>query len=110
MTAESINKEIILEGVDPRELYGAQDVYVELMRELSPRVKVVARGSSLKVLGAKKDVESFERKIGALVAYYVKYGHISNEVVTQAFSTGLSDAAEPVSGRANRGRRRGHNC
>ena len=38
MTAESINKEIILEGVDPRELYGAQDVYVELMRELSPRV------------------------------------------------------------------------
>ena len=97
MTAESINKEIILEGVDPRELYGAQDVYVELMRELSPRVKVVARGSSLKVLGAKKDVESFERKIGALVAYYVKYGHISNEVVTQAFSTGLSDAAEPVS-------------
>ena len=97
MTAESINKEIILEGVDPRELYGAQDVYVELMRELSPRVKVVARGSSLKVLGAKKEVESFERKIGALVAYYVKYGHISNEVVTQAFSTGLSDAAEPVS-------------
>ena len=97
MTAESINKEIILEGVDPRELYGAQDVYVELMRELSPRVKVVARGSSLKGLGAKKDVESFERKIGALVAYYVKYGHISNEVVTQAFSTGLSDAAEPVS-------------
>ena len=97
MTAESINKEIILEGVDPRELYGAQDVYVELMRELSPRVKVVARGSSLKVLGAKKDVESCERKIGALVAYYVKYGHISNEVVTQAFSTGLSDAAEPVS-------------
>lgn len=97
MTAESINKEIILEGVDPRELYGAQDAYVELMRELSPRVKIVARGSSLKVLGAKKDVDSFERKIGALVAYYVKYGHISNEVVTQAFSTGLSDTTEPVS-------------
>lgn len=97
MTAESINKEIILEGVDPRELYGAQDAYVELMRELSPRVKIVARGSSLKVLGAKKDVDSFERKIGALVAYYVKYGHISNEVVTQAFSMGLSDTTEPVS-------------
>ena len=97
MTAESINKEIILEGVDPRELYGTQDAYVELMRELSPRVKVVARGSSLKVLGAKKDVETFERKIGALVAYYIKYGHISHEVVSQAFSVGLSDAAEPVS-------------
>ena len=97
MTAESINKEIILEGVDPRELYGAQDAYLELMRELSPKVKVVARGSSLKALGAKRDVEAFERKMNALVEYYQKYGHISREVVAQAFSTGISDCAEPVS-------------
>ena len=82
MASEAINKEIIIEGVDPRELYGAQDTFLEHMRELSPTVKIVARGSSLKVLGAKRDVESFERKIGALVAYYVKYGHISHEVVS----------------------------
>ena len=94
---EAINREILIEGVDPRELYGAQDAYLELMRELSPKVKVVARGSSLKALGAKRDVEAFERKMNALVEYYLKYGHISREVVTQAFSTGLSDCAEPVS-------------
>ena len=94
---EAINKEILIEGVDARELYGAQDAYLELMRELSPKVKVVARGSSLKALGAKRDVEAFERKMNALVEYYLKYGHISREVVTQAFSTGLSDCAEPVS-------------
>ncbi|MBQ2430271.1 MAG: phosphate starvation-inducible protein PhoH, partial [Alistipes sp.] len=94
---EAINKEILIEGVDPRELYGAQDAYLELMRELSPKVKIVARGSALKALGAKRDVESFERKMNSLVEYYQKYGHISREVVTQAFSTGLSDCAEPVS-------------
>ena len=97
MANEAINKEVIIEGVDPRELYGAQECFLEQMRELSPTVKIVARGSSLKVLGAKRDVESFERKIGALVAYYVKYGHISNEVVSQAFSTGISECSEPVS-------------
>ncbi len=99
MTQESINKEIIIEGVDTRELYGAQDVYLEQMRALSPTVKIVARGSSLKVLGAKREVTAFERKMNALVEYYVKYGHISKEVVAQAFSTGLSDAAEPVAER-----------
>ena len=99
MTQESINKEIIIEGVDTRELYGAQDVYLEQMRALSPTVKIVARGSSLKVLGAKREVMAFERKMNALVEYYVKYGHISKEVVAQAFSTGLSDAAEPVAER-----------
>ena len=96
---EAINKEILIEGVDARELYGAQDAYLELMRELSPKVKVVARGSSLKALGSKRDVEAFERKMNALVEYYQKYGHISREVVTQAFSTGISDCAEPVSDR-----------
>ena len=96
MAIESINKEILIEGVDTRELYGAQDVYVEQMRALSPTVKIVARGSSLKVLGARKDVEAFERKMNALVEYYIKYGHISREVVSQAFSTGLSECSEPV--------------
>ena len=97
MAVESINKEILIEGVDTRELYGAQDVYVEQMRALSPTVKIVARGSSLKVLGARRDVEAFERKMNALVDYYIKYGHISREVVSQAFSTGLSECSEPVS-------------
>ena len=92
---EAINKEILIEGVDPRELYGAQDIYLELMRELSPKVKVVARGSSLKALGAKRDVEAFERMMNALVEYYIKYGHISREVVEQAFSIGLSECVEP---------------
>ena len=92
---EAINKEILIEGVDPRELYGAQDIYLELMRELSPKVKIVARGSSLKALGAKRDVDAFERKMNALVEYYIKYGHISREVVEQAFSAGLSDCVEP---------------
>ena len=97
MNAEAVNKEIAIEGADVRELYGAQDVYLEQIRSLSPKVKLVARGSSLRVLGAVRDVEAFERKMNALVDYYIKYGHISKEVVAQAFSTGLSDCAEPVS-------------
>ncbi len=97
MNAEAVNKEIAIEGADVRELYGAQDVYLEQIRSLSPKVKLVARGSSLRVLGAARDVEAFERKMNALVDYYIKYGHISKEVVAQAFSTGLSDCAEPVS-------------
>ena len=96
MNQEAINKEIIFEGVDPRELYGAQSVYLEQMRDLSPKVKIVARGSSLKVLGSKRDVEAFERKLKQLVDYYLKYGHISREVIAQAFSVGISESQEPV--------------
>ncbi len=97
MNAEAVNKEIAIEGADVRELYGAQDIYLEQIRALSPKVRIVARGSSLRVLGSARDVETFGRKMNALVDYYVKYGHISKEVVAQAFAEGLSDRVEPVS-------------
>ena len=97
MNAEAVNKEIAIEGADVRELYGAQDLYLEQIRALSPKVRIVARGSSLRVLGSARDVETFGRKMNALVDYYVKYGHISKEVVAQAFAEGLSDRVEPVS-------------
>ena len=83
---EAVGREILVEGVDPRELYGAQNVYLDQIRALHPQLKIVARGSSLKVLGPRAETERFEKHLDGLVAYYLKYGHISSEVVSQAFS------------------------
>ncbi len=83
---EAVGREILVEGVDPRELYGAQNVYLDQIRDLHPQLKIVARGSSLKVLGPRAETERFEKHLDGLVAYYLKYGHISSEVVSQAFS------------------------
>ena len=93
---EAVGKEILIEGVDPRELYGAQNVWLEQMQELHPGLKIVARGSSLKVLGSKSETERFARRLDGLVAYYLKYGHISTEVIAQAFSGGISQEDAPV--------------
>ena len=65
---EAVGKEILIEGVDPRELYGAQNVWLEQMQELHPGLKIVARGSSLKVLGSKSETERFARRLDGLVA------------------------------------------
>ena len=94
---EEISKEIAVDGVDVRELYGAQNVYLEQIRALHPALKIVARGSSLKVLGAKSAAERFERRMQGLIDYYLKYGHISREVVAQAFAaSGLAADEVPA--------------
>lgn len=93
---ETVGKEIGIEGVDPRELYGAQNVYLDQIKELHPQLKIIARGSSLKVLGPKGETERFERRLEGLVAYYLKYGHISAEVVGQAFAGGISPENAPA--------------
>ncbi len=90
---EQVGKEIEIEGVDPRELYGAQNVYLDQLKSLHPHLKIVARGSSLKVLGSEIETEQFARRMEGLVAYYLKYGHISSQVVDQCFA-GASLAQE----------------
>ncbi len=88
--------EITLEGVDPRELYGAQNIYLEQIKELHPTLKIVARGATLKIFGSEQEQALFEKHLEGLVAYYQKYGHISSEVVEQAFSGGKIDVESRV--------------
>ena len=94
---EAVGKEIAIEGVDPRELYGPRNVYLDQIKALHPQLRIVARGSSLKVLGAKSAAERFERRMQGLIDYYLKYGHISREVVAQAFAaSGLAADEAPA--------------
>ena len=89
---EAVGKEIAIEGVDPRELYGPRNVYLDQIKALHPQLRIVARGSSLKVLGAKSAAEHME----GLVAYYLKYGHISSEVIGQAFAGDIAGQEAPA--------------
>ena len=92
---EEISKEIAVDGVDVRELYGAQNVYLEQIRALHPALKIVARGSSLKVLGAKSAAERSNAACRGLIDYAAS--HISREVVAQAFAaSGLAADEAPA--------------
>ncbi len=88
-----IEKQIEIEDVDPRELFGPANVHLEQIARLVPKVKIIARGTSLRVLGEEGDVSRFEHRFQELVAYYDKYGHVSKEVIDQTF-TGSALAEE----------------
>ena len=88
-------KEIVIDGVDTRELYGAKNVYLEQIKTLHPKLKIIARGHTLKVLGAKSDIERFERRMQGLIEYYDRYGHISKEVIDQSFAAGFTTGDAP---------------
>ncbi|MBE6181393.1 MAG: PhoH family protein [Rikenellaceae bacterium] len=94
--SEAVAKEIVVEGVDPRELYGSQNIYLDQIKSLNPQLKIVARGSSLKVLGSTAETARFAKRFDGLVAYYLKYGHLSSQVVEQCFSGVAVDTQEPI--------------
>ena len=95
---QSEGKVISVENIDTRELYGANNVYLEQIKSLHPKLKIIARGHSLKVLGAKGDIERFERRMQSLIDYYDRYGHISKEVIEQSFAAGFTTGDAPTEG------------
>ena len=87
-------KIILLEGIDPAELYGSGNTLLGRISEKFPKLKVIGRGSSLKVMGEPTEIVRFERKLTELIEYYGRYGHISKEVIDQVYDGGLSAPVE----------------
>jgi len=81
---------IAIEGINPVEIYGHNNVNLDLVGRLFPKLKLVARGTTLKVLGTGEETAAFERRFNALLQYYSKYGHVSKEVIAQVFGPGGS--------------------
>ena len=88
-------KTIHIDEVDPRELFGAQDTYLELIREQYPALRIVARGSKVKIMGEERLIEQFVKRFEQFEAYYDKYGHVSKEVIRQCFGTAGMSTDEP---------------
>ena len=90
-------KTLHIDGADPRELFGAQDTYLEMIREQYPALRIVARGSKVKVMGEERLIAQFVKRFEQFEAYYDKYGHISKEVIRQCFGTaGMATDERPA--------------
>ncbi len=87
---------IILEGVDPAELYGSGDANWDLIKSYFPKLRLVARGDTVGVSGDEAGVAEFERRFRQLVDYTAKYGHVSKQVVAQTFEGGLPQESAPA--------------
>ncbi len=70
---------ITLEGINPVDIYGSNNAKLNLIKSFFPKLKVVARGHTLKVIGEDESLDVFEKKIELIIEYYQKFNHISEE-------------------------------
>ncbi len=70
-------KLIYLEGVDPVDFYGVNNVRFNKFIELFPDLKIVSRGNEIRISGDKKRLEEFEEKVDLFVRYLRKFQTVS---------------------------------
>lgn len=77
-----MNEKIItLDSVEPVEIYGVNDVKLNVIKKHFPKLKLVARGYSLKVLGDAAEIARFEKKLDLLVDHFHKSGVLTDTVI-----------------------------
>lgn len=76
-----IERIIILEGVDPVLFYGVNNCNIQCVKNLFPKLRLVARGNVLKVMGDELETAMFEEKIQQLIAYCEEHNSLNEEVI-----------------------------
>ncbi len=72
-------KLIILEDIDPVAFYGINNVHLQMVKSLYPKLRIVARGNVLKVLGEEEELDQFEDHIESIRKHVLNYNTINEE-------------------------------
>ena len=74
-----IERHIVLEDIDPVVLYGAGNAYLQIIKALYPKLRIVARDNVIRVLGDEELMANFEENIEKLRKHVLKYNSINEE-------------------------------
>ncbi|MDR0962715.1 MAG: PhoH family protein [Mediterranea sp.] len=87
-----IEKVIVLEDIDPVIFYGVNNANIQLIKALYPKLRIVARGNVIKVLGDEVEMCAFEESIVKLEKYCAEYNSLKEEVIIDIIKGGEPQA------------------
>ena len=72
-------KHIVLEDVDLVVFYGINNANMQIIKALYPKLRIVARGNVIKVMGDEEEMCAFEEHITAIEQHCIKYNSLKEE-------------------------------
>ncbi len=76
-----IEKHIALEDVDPVIFYGVNNANIQMIKALFPKLRIVARGNIIKVMGDEEEMCAFEEAVVAMEKHCVKFNSLNEEII-----------------------------
>ena len=90
MTEAIIN----LEHVNPIEFFGINNSKFDLLKKKFPLLKILSRGTQVKLSGQEKEVSNAQERIGHVIKYLERNGHLSEQYFAQIL--GDEDGDGPI--------------
>lgn len=86
-----MNERIIELNVAPEEFWGMKDIHLETLKQLYPKLKIVARGNTVKVFGEKEILDEFEKQFQRLIVHFTRYNSIDVNVIERIVQSDAHD-------------------
>ena len=74
---------ITLETVNPIEFFGVNNGKLDILKKKFPRLKILSRGTQIKLSGAPEQIEDAKDKINLAVQYLERNGHMTENYLEQ---------------------------
>ncbi|MDB2495025.1 PhoH family protein [Flavobacteriaceae bacterium] len=92
---------IELSEISPRDFFGHQNTNIEKLKELFPKLKIVARGNKIKAYGDEEVLEEFDKRLAMLLDHFSKFNKLDENVIERVLlSRSKDDYETPVSSNA----------
>ncbi len=83
---------IELKEINPKDFFGTHNSTIEQLKTYFPKIKIVARGSKLKIFGEPDILTEFERRLNMLIKYFNRYNTLDENSIERILtSTGKEE-------------------
>ncbi|HEY9168142.1 MAG TPA: PhoH family protein [Lutibacter sp.] len=72
---------IVLTDIHPNDLFGNKNSNLELLQKYFPKLKIVARGTELKVYGEPEILDEFEKRLEMIISYFGRYNKLDENTI-----------------------------
>jgi phosphate starvation-inducible PhoH-like protein len=88
-----LNERIIeLTEINPKDFFGTHNSTIEQLKTYFPKIKIVARGSKLKIYGEPDILTEFEKRLNMLIKYFNRYNKLDENSIERILtSTGKEE-------------------
>lgn len=85
---------LTIENVNPVVIWGSNNEYFEIIKKHFPKIKIVARGNEVKVLGDETEMQHFNLKFGGILDHVDKFQSLNNNDLEKILGAEISGDAE----------------
>lgn len=80
-------KSYVIEELHPLEIYGANNVYLDKIKHIHPKLRLIARGNEIKAIGEESEVDQLIKRMDQFVLLIAKGRELNDSLLGEVFGS-----------------------